>query len=149
MTTLRLARPEDAAEIAALTRRAYQKWVAVIGREPLPMQIDYVEALSRHRFDVLECAGQIVGLMETAPDGDHLLIENLAIQPERQGQGLGEQLLRWAERLAAEIGLLGLRLYTNARFDDNIRYYERRGFVAERRAPLKGGVVVYMTKTLV
>jgi ribosomal protein S18 acetylase RimI-like enzyme len=138
----------DAPAIAELTRRAYAKWVEIIGREPLPMQVGYAEALARHRFDLVERDSKLVGLIETVADGDHLLIVNLAVSPETQGQGYGAQLLLRAERLAAEAGLVGLRLYTNKRFEENISFYLRRGFRIEREAPLNGGVVIYMTKTL-
>ena len=37
---IRPAVAAEAARIRALTRAAYAKWVAVIGREPLPMQAD-------------------------------------------------------------------------------------------------------------
>jgi N-acetylglutamate synthase-like GNAT family acetyltransferase len=145
---MRRAGPQDAAAIAALTREAYAKWVGVIGREPLPMQVDYAQALTRHRFDVLESDGEIVGVIETAPDEDHLLIVNLAVSPKRQAQGCGARLLDRAQAIAAEAGLRGLRLYTNRRFAENIAFYARRGFAAEREAPLNGGVVVYMAKPL-
>ncbi|HTS92615.1 MAG TPA: hypothetical protein VMG55_11480 [Stellaceae bacterium] len=42
--TVRRGREGDAEAIRALTREAYAKWVDVIGREPLPMQIDYSTA---------------------------------------------------------------------------------------------------------
>jgi mannose-6-phosphate isomerase-like protein (cupin superfamily)/ribosomal protein S18 acetylase RimI-like enzyme len=147
-TPIRRARPDDAAEIAAFTRDAYSKWVEVIGREPLPMQVDYVEALGRHRFDVLEVEGRLAALVETTPDGDYLLVENLAVRPSYQKRGYGEQLLRWTELLAQEGRHRGVRLYTNKLFDQNIRFYERRGYVVEREAPVNGGVVVYMSKQL-
>jgi ribosomal protein S18 acetylase RimI-like enzyme len=143
---MRRANAADAAAIAALTRAAYAKWVDVIGREPLPMQVDYAEALTRHRFDLIERDGRLLGLIETAADGDFLLIINVAVDPGAQRQGLGGQLLHLAERLAGEAGLAGLRLYTNARFAANISFYERLGFVREREAPLNGGVAIYMTK---
>ena len=38
---LRLGRPDDAHAIRALTLEAYRPWVALIGREPLPMTVDY------------------------------------------------------------------------------------------------------------
>ena len=41
---LRLGRADDAAAIRALTRQAYAPWVAVIGREPLPVTVDYVSS---------------------------------------------------------------------------------------------------------
>jgi ribosomal protein S18 acetylase RimI-like enzyme len=143
---IRLATPEDAKAIAQLTREAYAKWVAVIGREPLPMQVDYAEALRRHRIDLMESEGGLVGLIETVPAGDLLLIVNVAVRPDCQKRGFGVRLVAHAEALARESGLAGLRLYTNARFAENIRFYERLGFAREREAPLAGGVAVYMVK---
>jgi mannose-6-phosphate isomerase-like protein (cupin superfamily)/ribosomal protein S18 acetylase RimI-like enzyme len=145
---LRPARPEDAAAITALTREAYAKWVDVIGREPLPMQVDYAEALQRHRFDLLFIGDALAGLIETVADGEFLLIENLAIRPHCQKRGYGGDLLRWAESIADQAGLRGLRLCTNRRFAENIRFYERFGFLIEREAPHGGGVIVYMRKML-
>ena len=52
MVAMRQAVAADAAAVRALTREAYAKWVAVTGREPLPMRVDYVEALAKHRFDL-------------------------------------------------------------------------------------------------
>jgi ribosomal protein S18 acetylase RimI-like enzyme len=143
---IRQAKAADADAIAALTRRAYTKWVDVIGREPLPMQVDYARALERHRFDLIEREGRLVGLIETVADGDFLLIVDIAVDPAAQRQGVGEELMRLAERLAGEAKLAGLRLYTNARFAANIAFYKRLGFETEREAPLNGGVAVYMTK---
>jgi N-acetylglutamate synthase-like GNAT family acetyltransferase len=145
---LRRAEAGDAEAIAALTRAAYGKWVARIGREPLPMRVDYAQALASHRFDVLEQEGSLVGLVETTRDGDWLLVVNLAVDPAAQGQGLGIRLLGFAERLAAEQELAGLRLYTNKLFVENIAFYRGRGFQIEREATLNGGVAVYMTKAL-
>jgi mannose-6-phosphate isomerase-like protein (cupin superfamily)/ribosomal protein S18 acetylase RimI-like enzyme len=145
---LRVARPEDAAAIAALTREAYAKWVDVIGREPLPMQVDYTQALQRHRFDLLFVDDALAGLIETVADDEFLLIENLAVGPAWQKRGYGGDLLRSAESIANKAGLRGLRLYTNQRFTENIRFYQRFGFVTEREALHGGGVIVYMRKML-
>jgi ribosomal protein S18 acetylase RimI-like enzyme len=143
---MRRAEAADAPAIAELTRRAYAKWIEVIGRQPLPMQVDYAEALTRHRFDLIEQSGRLAGLIETVAEDDFLLIVNVAVDPDAQKQGLGAELLGLAERIAAKAGLAGLRLYTNARFAANIRFYERLGFVKEREAPLNGGVAIYMVK---
>jgi ribosomal protein S18 acetylase RimI-like enzyme len=146
MTALRRAGAEDAPAIAELTRKAYAKWVDLLGREPLPMLVDYAEALARHRFDVMERGGRLVGLIETVADRDFLLVVNVAVDPAWQGQGVGAELMALAERLAGEAHFRGLRLYTNSRFAANIRFYERLGFEREREAPLNGGVALYMTK---
>jgi ribosomal protein S18 acetylase RimI-like enzyme len=147
--TLRTARETDAQAIRALTREAYAKWVAVIGREPLPMTADYVAALGRHRFDLLYAGAALAALVETTPQGDALLIVNLAVRPAHQGRGFGVRLLKHAEALARAAGLAGVRLYTNQRFTANIRLYAAQGYVVEREEPLgDGGVVVHMVKGL-
>ena len=44
--SIRLAGPADADAIGALTREAYAKWVALVGREPKPMTAVRVNAAS-------------------------------------------------------------------------------------------------------
>ena len=61
---IRPAVAADVARIRALTRAAYAKWVAVIGREPLPMQADYEWALREHAIDLLIVGGALAGLIE-------------------------------------------------------------------------------------
>ena len=63
---------EDGAGIRALTRAAYAKWVALIGREPLPMQADYERAVAEHTIDLLIVDGALAGLVETILRPDHL-----------------------------------------------------------------------------
>jgi len=143
---LRLAGPADAEAIRALTREAYAKWVPVAGREPLPMQVDYEDAVRRHRFD-LACLGEVLAaLIETVPEGDELLIVNVAVRPAFQKRGLGVRLLKHAERLAAEAGLSGTRLYTNKLFAENIALYESLGYAIESEEVQTIGVRVNMVK---
>ena len=82
--TLRVAREGDADPIRALTREAYAKWVDLTGREPLPMKVDYSDAIRKHRFDLLYVGSRLVALIETVPECDCLLIETLqSFQPFR------------------------------------------------------------------
>ena len=144
--SLRHANEADAGAIQSLTREAYAKWVAVAGREPLPMRIDYEDAIQRHRFDLLHLGGSLAALIETTPEGDWLLIENVAVRPALQGRGFGVRLLKLAEDLAESAGLLGTRLYTNKLFVQNIGLYAALGYVLEKEEALNGGVAVHMVK---
>jgi len=145
---IRQAGAGDAAAIAALTRAAYAKWVPRIGREPLPMTVDYAQALTEHRFDLLEADGALAALIETTPEGEALLIVNVAVRPDAQGRGFGVRLLKLAETLALETGLPATRLYTNALFAENLRLYASLGYRVEREEPHNGGVTVHMVKAL-
>ena len=144
--TLRRARAEDADAIRTLTREAYAKWVGMTGREPLPMRVDYNEAVKKHRFDLLYSGSALVALIETVPDGDHLLIENVAVSPAAQGRGFGKRLMKHAEEIAASSGLKGTRLYTNKLFTENLRLYEALGYRVDREEALNGGIAVHMSK---
>ncbi len=146
--SLRLGGAADADAIRGLTREAYAKWVPLIGREPLPMRIDYAEAVKIHRFDLLEVGGRLAALIETVRDGDQLLIENVAVAPAFQGRGFGVRLLKLAEQQAAEAGLVGTRLYTKKLFAENISLYAALGYQVEREEALNGGVAVHMRKAL-
>lgn len=146
--TLRRALPADAATVRDLTRRAYAKWVPLLGREPSPMGADYDTAVRTHVIDLLIDHDRIVGLIEMLPATDHLLIENVAVDPATQGQGYGRRLLAHAESVAADRGLNEIRLYTNALFAENIRLYRMLGYTVAREEAFKGGRVVHMSKTL-
>ena len=146
---LRRGRPDQAEEIRDLTRRAYAKWVPLIHREPRPMTIDYAAAVRENRFDLLYRDGTLAALIETADEGDALLIVNIAVAPEAQGQGLGRALVAHAEGLARELGRGRVRLYTNKMFAENIRLYELLGYrTYEETTDPALGTTVYMVKPL-
>ena len=104
------------------------------------MRADYDRAVREHLIDLLIAAGGIAGLIEMIPRDDHLLIENLAVAPERQGRGFGQKLMAHAEDTARCLSLPRLRLYTNQRFDTNIAFYRKLGFTVEQEEPFMGGI---------
>ena len=146
--TLRTATPADAAAIRGLTRAAYARWVPLIGREPKPMGADYDAAVRAHRIDLLEIDGALAALIEMIPAADHLLVENIAVAPERQGRGLGRRLLAHAEDVAAALGVAEIRLYTNQRFAENIALYRRCGYRVTQEEVLAHGVATHMAKRI-
>jgi ribosomal protein S18 acetylase RimI-like enzyme len=146
--TLRSATIADASAVRALTREAYAKWVPVIGREPMPMTVDYVEAVQKHRIDLLYLMGALVALVETVAEAD-FLIANVAVSPAFQGRGFGRKLLSHAEEVAASLGYDEIKLFTNKLFAENIRLYGKLGYQVDREEAFKSGVVVHMSKPLV
>jgi GNAT superfamily N-acetyltransferase len=146
---LRRATKADAANVRALTRSAYAKWVPLIGREPTPMTADYDRAVQGHIIDLWEQGGELVALIEVVPALDHLLIENIAVRPDQQRQGFGGKLLDHAEALARSLGFDEVRLYTNAAFASNLSFYSRRGYEEYQRGTVvPGSVTVFMRKRI-
>jgi GNAT superfamily N-acetyltransferase len=145
---LRQATLSDASAIRDLTRRAYAKWVPLIGREPVPMTADYDVAVRQHRFDLLVSHDSLAALIETVEENEQILIENLAVAPSFQRQGLGRFLLRHAEHLARQLGKPRIRLYTNQRFAENILFYERNGYRVDREEDFGTGIAVHMSRAV-
>jgi GNAT superfamily N-acetyltransferase len=151
--SFRRATASDAGTIRDVTRAAYAKWVAVIGREPKPMTADYNEAAVAHVIDLLEEDGRAIALIEIIPklsfEPAHLLIENIAVRPERHGEGIGGVLLERAQTIARTFGVNELRLYFKAKFATNQLFYARRGLVDFSREPHPaGGEIVHMKKSI-
>jgi ribosomal protein S18 acetylase RimI-like enzyme len=147
---LHRATSADAASVRDVTRAAYAKWVPVIGREPKPMTADYGAAIRDHIIDLLRLDGDLAALIEMRPETDHLLIVNVAVSPAYQGRGLGRALLAHAEEFTRSLGLAEVRLYTNGRFTENLRLYQRVGYRVDREeVSPKLGVAIYMSKRVI
>lgn len=145
---IRRAAQDEMQAVRALTRQAYQPWVAVLGREPLPMSADYNAAFLVHRFDVIDDGGRISALIETQPRADSLWIENIAVEPAAQGKGFGHVLLGHAEQLARDSALGRLTLYTNKLMEKNIAIYLARGYTIDKEEHAPHAIIVHMSKVL-
>lgn len=145
---IRTARPEEAPLLAALVGRAYGPWVPVVGRRPFPMDDDYAARVAAGEAWVLEAEGAIRGLVVIETHPGYLMLDNIAVDPARQGTGEGRALLDFAEAEARRRGLPEVRLYTNALMERNIALYTRRGYLETERREEKGFSRVFMAKRL-
>jgi GNAT superfamily N-acetyltransferase len=145
---MRRAAAADAAAVRSLTRQAYAKWVAVTGREPKPMGADYDRAVREHRVDLAYCDGTLAGLIEMIAEADHLLVENVAVAPAFQKQGIGRRLMAHAEAVALGLDYALVRLYTNKLFAENVALYGRLGYRIDREENTERGIAVHMSKSV-
>jgi ribosomal protein S18 acetylase RimI-like enzyme len=129
-------------------QRAYEHYVERIGMRPGPMDDDYDAAVRDGRAWVADDGGAIAGLLVLKAHADHLLIENVAVEPARQGQGIGRALLAFAEERARELGLRELRLYTHVKMTENQALYARLGYREDERRSEQGLARVFMSKRL-
>jgi GNAT superfamily N-acetyltransferase len=146
---IRCARPADRAAIERIVRAAYGIYVERIGKPPGPMLDDYTALISDGRVSVLEEADRtMAAIIVLLPEPDHLLLDNIAVRPDRQGQGLGRRLIAFAEEQARRLGHSEVRLYTHEKMTENIALYTRLGFVETGRGQEAGYDRVFMTKRL-
>jgi ribosomal protein S18 acetylase RimI-like enzyme len=141
---IRSAAADDVARIGAIAHAAYALYVPRIGREPAPMVADFEAEIAANRVVVIEAAGSVRGYMIAWPEPDAYFIDNIAIDPESQGNGLGRRLIDHAVAEAEKLKLPALRLYTNVLMTENLSMYAHIGFVETHRVVEKGFHRVYM-----
>jgi len=146
--TIRNATINDADSVRQLVSEAYSVYIERIGRRPAPMDAAYESLIAQGHVWVAEDAGEAVGVVVLEAYEDHLLVENLAVHPSWQGRGVGGQLLALAEAQALATSKPEMRLYTNERMVENLRYYTRRGFIETHRARSEGFDRVHFVKPL-
>lgn len=145
---IRKANVEDAKAISDLTDAAYSKYIPLIGRKPQPMTADYARMINENSIWLLLDEPQIVGVLVLIEEPENILIYSVAIHPSYQRQGLGRELLSFAEGQAIQRGLHSIRLYTNELFTANIILYKRFGYQETGREPLLNSTIVHMWKQL-
>lgn len=143
----RLATVADVDGVRSVVEAAYSHYVPRLGRRPAPMDADYQAAVAAGRTWVLGDA-EVWAVLVLVPAADHLLIENVAVLPACQGQGLGRRLLAFAEQRARTAGLPEVRLYTNQRMTENLAWYRRLGYEETSREIQDGYARVFLRKRL-
>ena len=145
---IRQAVETDGSGVNACVDAAYAPYVERIGKKPAPMLDDYTTLIKTEVVYVATVDDQLVGLIVFWPIEDHLYVDNIAVLPQAQGRGVGSALLDFAELHARRAGLSEIRLYTNAKMVENIRYYPRKGFRETHRALDAGYQRVYFSRFL-
>jgi ribosomal protein S18 acetylase RimI-like enzyme len=145
---LREATPADREAIERLVEDAYSMYVDRIGKRPAPMDADYAALIAAGLVTVAERDGAPAGILVLVPMPDHLLVENVAVDPAAQGSGLGRVLMAHAEDEARARGFSELRLYTNEKMVENVAWYPRLGYRETDRRIESGFARVFFAKTI-
>lgn len=130
---IRQAEQEDQADIVACVQAAYSKYIERIGKKPAPMLADYNTLIADEMVYVLVVDKEIRGVLVMTPEGREMFVENVAVDPRFQGQGLGRTLMAFVEQQARKEQLDEIRLYTNELMTKNLLFYHQLGFEEEGR----------------
>lgn len=113
----------------------------------MPMDDDYAARCAAGQAWLLEDrGGALIGAVVIEDGGDHLWLDNVAVEPARQGEGIGRTLLAFVEAEARRRGYAEVRLLTNERMARNIALYARLGYVETERREEDGFRRVFMAK---
>ena len=140
-------RPADAAdlpELERIVRDSYGKYTARIGKPPGPMLDDYAALVRGHAVWV--AGAPVMGLVVLLAEADHLLLDNVAVDPAAQGRGVGRALIEFAGAEARRRGYREMRLYTHQTMTENIALYARTGWVETGRGVQRGLARVFFRK---
>ncbi|HEY6178963.1 MAG TPA: GNAT family N-acetyltransferase [Kofleriaceae bacterium] len=140
-TSVRRARPSDAAALTDLVNRAFavERWFLDVERT----STDEIAALiASGGFLVLEYAGGIGAAVLVQGPGQrddvppsHAYFGMLSVQPELQGMGLGVRLVRVAEAVAEASGATSMSMRILSLREELSRWYKSLGYREVGTAP--------------
>ncbi|WP_338452925.1 GNAT family N-acetyltransferase [Niallia oryzisoli] len=127
---------------------AYGMYIERMGKKPAPMVTDYTEPILKGLIHVAVDREELKGLIVLIPKTNYLLIENVAVHPSFQGQGIGRELIEFGIESARKANLKKVCLYTNELMTENLKYYPKFGFIKVDNRIEDGFNRVYMSKPL-
>lgn len=143
---IRRASAADLPAVREIIAAAYGRYLSRMDRPPAPMLRDYAPVIDAGTLWVT--GDPVTGLISLIPQGDSLLVENVAVSPRAQGTGTGRALMDFAERQARRLKAARLALYTNEVMTENQAIYAHLGYREVERKTVDGYRRVYMEKLL-
>ena len=126
---IRTAHRADAEALGACMQSAYSIYRERMGGLRLPpVDVDYLSEIENYPTWVAESEGMILGGLIMVFENGRASIANVAVSPSSQGQGIGGELIGFAESKAREKGFSELHLATHVLLEENISLYRHLGW---------------------
>ncbi len=125
-----LAGPESAREVHELTQAAFggYRWLTPPSGAIRETEDDVRRELDAHGGLLGRLQGVPVGALRFVVEPRLLNVRRVAVDPQRQGLGIGRQMMRWLHWYAAERGFKRVRLGVRAELPGNRTFYEKLGY---------------------
>jgi len=148
ITAIRQAHKADRDAIVVCVQHAYARYLPRMGKQPAPVLADYNALIAQEVVYVLPGEEGLQGVLVMMPQDKSMFVENIAVDPRFQGQGLGHILMAFVEQQARAGQLNEIRLYTNELMTENFPFYYKLGFEEEGRYTQDGYRRVFLRKRL-
>lgn len=147
MTILK-AEQKDLQEILELQYLAYQSEAALFGNKDIPPLKETIEELTEefNKGTILKLVedGKIIGSVRAYSKNGTAYIGKLMVHPDHRCKGYGTLLLNEIEKCFPECRF---ELFTSTRSEDNIRLYQKLGYMIFDRKEITDELVfVYLEK---
>jgi GNAT superfamily N-acetyltransferase len=137
---IRAATIADLAQVVACEDLAFPRFIPhSLGR--LKPSSNLEPQIREGAVHVISTSARILAYISFSANPDHLFVHVIGVLPDLQGQGLGSQLLAFAERAALQLQLHSLKLFTDGSIANN-QFYRCRGYRETDRCTCKGRVSV-------
>lgn len=135
-------RLSDIDVVAGLARATWMRhYTPIIGAAQVAYMLEKFQSAAAitaqiaggYAYYLVSDEGQQVGYFALVPNADEgsMMLSKIYILPERQGRGLGQKVVAFAERQCVEQGLRRLWLTVNKNNVSSIAFYTRMGFATE------------------
>lgn len=130
---LRLSRDEDADEIAACLRAAFEpfrsQYTAGAYRDTVPSPHAICNRIANMKiYAAVSCDGKIIGTLAASAANGEGHLRGMAVHPDWWGHGIADQLLARAESDLLAAGCTRVTLDTTLPLQRAIRFYEKNGY---------------------
>lgn len=147
--TIVRANPEDAEEILALQKLAYQSEARLYNDWSIPPLVQTLLSIREEFADKVFLKAmigpRITGSVRARAEDGLCRIGRLIVHPQYQHRGIGSRLMHEVE--AAFPDAARFELFTGSRSGSNIRLYEKCGYTVSRTQPLSASVsLVFLEK---
>ena len=146
---IRQAQKGDEPAIRSCAENAYDQYVAAIGKKPAPMVADFRSLIaSGHTYVAVDAGADVVGFIIFYQEGDHILLENVAVRSDAAGRGIGKRLIKFCEAEAKLSKATSVKLYTNEKMTENLSIYPHLGYQEIERRREDGFNRVFFEKPI-
>jgi N-acetylglutamate synthase-like GNAT family acetyltransferase len=129
------AKVEDAKEILALQKLAYQSEAAIYDDYTIPPLMQTLEGIEadfeRQVFLKASVDGRIIGSVRAHVRQETCLIGRLIVHPDFQNQGIGARLMGEIEKAFSQAKRY--ELFTGHLSERNLHFYQKRGYKIFKR----------------